>query len=574
LDLDVDTHNGIDGNAEFARWQADRAREGRVLPEHPMYVTASGGRHHWFLLPEGLHVPYNGEWLKNVEVKACGGQVAVPPSTRLTDVPQLESDGNTTWSNEPVPYWWENAVPLPLAPDWLLDDVRTRRDKRVSGRTTTGGGTGSSSEAPTQIFEGDRNIELTRFAGSMRRRGATANEMYPSLWAYNLGHCAPPLPEEEVYKVAQSIATYPTNDPLGQGAGALEVRRASEFVERETEWLWFPRIPFGHLTVLDGDPDLGKSTMTIDFAARATRGWPFPGQDQTMARRPINVLIASTEDTYEEVIVPRLRVAGADLDKVFFFELRRDPVTGHVVPLTIPDDIDRIEAVIVRENIKLFILDPIAAFWSEEVKTYNDPSIRRALAPVADVAERTASAMILIRHLNKSGDAKALYRGGGSIAIVGAARSGLLVAPHPDHPDTVRLLARVKGNLAAPYQAWSFRLAVVEGEGDRLTRVEWIQEETWRTDDILRGHDARKDSPARDEAKAWLMEVLANASLPAKDVKDLATGAGLSWATVKRAATELRVVKTKQTDTAGKIIGWLWSEPVMDFSELIKETGL
>lgn len=364
---------------------------------------------------------------------------------------------------------------------------------------------------------------------------------------------------KEVYRKKPSVAK-----------GELEVVWGSSFVERETSWLWRPRIPYGHITVIDGDPDLGKSTLTLDLVARATTGAPFPGERER--RVPTVALVISAEDAIEETIVPRLRVAGADLDKVGFFKLQRDPDTGHVVPLSIPEDLSQIEATITQHTVGLVIIDPIAAYWSEDINSHNDASVRKAMAPLTDMAQRTGAAVVLVRHLNKSGDAKAMYRGGGSIAIVGAARSGLLIAEHPDDSD-LRLLVRVKGNLQAKYPGWSYRLLVDDGH----PRIEWLREEGWSADDVLRGRDARKDSPARDAAEADLRDVLATGPQGATDVKRALRAAGHNWSTVTRAADRIRVRKHKEHDEHGRISGWTWELPEagqVDWVTLMDEAGV
>lgn len=133
LDLDVDVH-GEDGHVEFTRWLLHRQLEGKVLPEHPTYRTPSGGRHHWFRLPRDVHFSQNLHWLKNAEAKACGGQVAVPPSLRLVQRTTMEYGAFLDWE-EPVTYEWESTIDVPLAPDWLIEDVRTRREKIHHGST-------------------------------------------------------------------------------------------------------------------------------------------------------------------------------------------------------------------------------------------------------------------------------------------------------------------------------------------------------------------------------------------------------------------------------------------------------
>jgi RecA-family ATPase len=251
------------------------------------------------------------------------------------------------------------------------------------------------------------------------------------------------------------------------------------------------------ITGIDGDPDMSKSTLLLDMVARLTTGRPLPGEPHDVQHEPANVLIISPEDNIGQVIRPRLRIAEADLNRVKFFVRSRDDL-GRIVPLSIPDDLDDVQRNVVEHQIRLVVIDPIAAYWSESVRTHNDASVRRAMTPLKVVAESTGATIVIVRHLNKSGEAKATYRGGGSIAIIAAARSTLLAGPHPDN-DGERVLARIKNNLAPPSDAWVYRADAVEdplNPGRTQPRITWLRTERLSADDVLRGDDARRDAPA------------------------------------------------------------------------------
>jgi RecA-family ATPase len=250
------------------------------------------------------------------------------------------------------------------------------------------------------------------------------------------------------------------------------------------------------ITGIDGDPDMSKSTL-LDMVARLTTGRPLPGEPHDVQHEPANVLIISPEDNIGQVIRPRLRIAEADLNRVKFFVRPRDDL-GRIVPLSIPDDLDDVQRNVVEHQIRLVVIDPIAAYWSESVRTHNDASVRRAMTPLKVVAESTGATIVIVRHLNKSGEAKATYRGGGSIAIIAAARSTLLAGPHPDN-DGERVLARIKNNLAPPSDAWVYRADAVEdplNPGRTQPRITWLRTERLSADDVLRGDDARRDAAA------------------------------------------------------------------------------
>ena len=238
-----------------------------------------------------------------------------------------------------------------------------------------------------------------------------------------------------------------------EGYSPVTTSLASVAVER-VDWLWPYRIPRGKITVLDGDPALGKSTIAMDLAARVTRGWPLPGDEGEFA--PAGVILMSAEDGMGDTIRPRLEEAGGDPRMVHLFEgISNEP--GVLVPATIPTHVPELGDLIERHRAALVIIDPLTAYLEGRHDAYRDQDVRGALKPLARVAEQTGASILIIRHLSKSGGPNALYRGGGSIGIIGAARSGLLVARDPEQPSR-SIVAVTKSNLAAKAPALAYRL--------------------------------------------------------------------------------------------------------------------
>jgi RecA-family ATPase len=188
--------------------------------------------------------------------------------------------------------------------------------------------------------------------------------------------------------------------------------------------------------VLDGDPELGKSTLLLDVAARVTTHGLMPADVQGVTG---GVVILSAEDGVEDVILPRL-CAAADLNRVECVE----EVGGD--PPVFPKHLEAVEEVIRRLDARLLLIDPLTAYLA--VDTPSDQEVQRALHPVKKIAEHRRCAVVYLRYLNKGTGTKAIYRDGGSIAISASARSGMLVAPDPDAP-THRVLAHVKHYYAA-----------------------------------------------------------------------------------------------------------------------------
>lgn len=340
----------------------------------------------------------------------------------------------------------------------------------------------------------------------------------------------------------------------------------TDFESRPIRWLWVGRIPLGKLTVVDGDPGMGKSVITnADIAARVTTGKPMPDGSEGIGT-PSSVVLVVAEDDIGDTVRPRLEAAGADLDYVFLLPVRRNS-KGNVIPLTIPDDLNRLRDTITDVGAALVVIDPITAFLSETTNTHNDASVRKALQPIKEVAEETGAAIVLIRHLNKSGEGKALYRGNGSIAFTGSARSGLMVERVPDDPEGWCGLAQVKSNLASHVTTLLYRVVSVQDmQPDfpfNVPVIEWGSASDLSADQLFQKRDARKSAPAREEAKQFLLAVLSEGPVTVKQIEAEAAQAGHTWSTVKAASTDLGLVKTRLRAKGGKkeIKSWEWALP-------------
>jgi AAA domain len=332
--------------------------------------------------------------------------------------------------------------------------------------------------------------------------------------------------------------------------------RLSEVKPERVAWLWQDRIPLGKLTVFDGDPEVGKSSVTLDIAARVTTGRDMPDDSPGVAGA---VVILSYEDGVADTIIPRLNAAGCDLRRVVAIERLPDE-KGTIRPPMIPEDLETCEAVIKREGAVMLIVDPLMAALGGKVDAHRDQDVRRALALIADMAERTGVAVVVVRHMNKSGGGNPMYRGGGSIGIIGAARSALLFGRHPDDPER-RVMARLKGNLAPGYPSLSYTMEgteIASEDGSIVTvRVVWEGETSATAADLLQPPET-DDESARDRAIKFLKTYLASGEKSAVEVEVAAEEADISIRTLKRAkkAAGARSVK--------KPGGWVWRLHVSD----------
>ncbi len=336
---------------------------------------------------------------------------------------------------------------------------------------------------------------------------------------------------------------------------------------RVVEWLWKGRIPYGKITIADGDPGQGKSTVALDIAARLTSDRGMPDGD-TPQRGTGTVLVISAEDTIEDTIAPRLTVAGADMARVLFFKLQRDE-EGCLVPLVIPDHLRAIGNTIRQHDVSLVILDPFVAYLSERIQAHNDASVRQAMSPLTLMAEETGAAVVCIRHLNKGTGMSAIHRGGGSVGIGGAARSVLVFAQHPEVEvlKGLHVMAQAKGNLSVRAPSLGYRITgellhIPEmGRTVELPIVVWERLPIPLTaDQLVSPTGGRGDAPERDAAARWLGEALSTGPVAVADLKDDAADAGMGWRTVERAKSVLGVISERR-HVEGRISGFVWRLP-------------
>ena len=326
---------------------------------------------------------------------------------------------------------------------------------------------------------------------------------------------------------------------------------AADLEEERVSWLWDSRIPFGALTVLAGDPGLGKSTLTCEISARVSRGerlHPEGGRFES----PANVLMLSAEDALGAVVRPRLRVAGADLERV--------QLESSAEGLSFPSDIDQLAGAIEQHKPALITIDPFVAFLDAGLNAHRDQHVRRALRSLADLAESSGAAIIVAMHLNKSQGGSPIYRLGGSIGFSGAARSVLLVGRSPDAAgdDPSRIVAVIKSSYAPIPQ--SVEMAMHVGHGEGHPRLSWVGTNKLSGADLLQAPPADEGRGARGEAAEFLRTVLQDGPRPAVEVFSEAAGLGIARKTLKRAKSDLGVRSDRRGGAAAGG-SWWWSLP-------------
>ena len=320
----------------------------------------------------------------------------------------------------------------------------------------------------------------------------------------------------------------------------------------QIEWLLYPFIPFGKVTIIQGDPGEGKTTMVLQIIAKLTRGEPIllnkksqkeAQQDseenlkqevlsQDKPIQPVNVIYQTAEDGLGDTIKPRLLAAGADCSRVLVIDDREQPLTMLDV---------RLEEAIMQTKARMVVLDPIQGFLGTDVDMHRANEIRPLMKRMAVLAEKYHCAIILIGHMNKNSNGKSSYRGLGSIDFQAAARSVLIVGRLKDEPET-RVMCHVKSSLAPEGQSVAFRL-------DKETGFQWIGEYDISADDLLSG-DARGQKSRI--AKEFLLDILADGGMAQKKIEEEASKQGIKKKTLRNAKQELEIDSVKRGNQ------WFW----------------
>jgi hypothetical protein len=324
----------------------------------------------------------------------------------------------------------------------------------------------------------------------------------------------------------------PSQDPI-----ADPLCKFSDVRQRPAAWLWRNWLPLGKLAILDGDPGLGKSTLLFDVAARVSNSGVMP--DGSPGRSG-NVIILNAEDDPAETIQPRLAAAGANPERVFHLgEIN----AGHRRrPVQIPDDTPLIGRLIGQHGARLLIVDPLLAFLAG-ADANCDQHIRRVLSQISSLADEHGCAVICVRHLNKGTSPKAVYRGSGSIGMIGHARTGLVVAQDPDD-DEQRILAVSKCNLAV--KPASLRFALLDHDG--VSRVAWRGTAPYQANHLVErppSADQRQRRQAERACEDFIRRLLGSYGMQIRSVKAECQDAGFSLRTTERAAHNLGLVYTR-----------------------------
>ena len=322
----------------------------------------------------------------------------------------------------------------------------------------------------------------------------------------------------------------------------LKLIHMEDVVSKEVEWLWYPYIPYGKITIIEGDPGEGKTTLVLKLAAALSRGLPLPCDDDK-EYEPIHIIYQTAEDGIEDTIKPRLEKAGADCSMIRVID-----ETDKELSMTD----DRLEQAIIETGARLIILDPIQAYIGATVDMHRANEIRPVLKHLGMIAEKYNCAIVLIGHMNKAAGSKSTYRGLGSIDIQATARSVLLVARLRDKPN-IRIMAHDKSSLAPTGDAIGFE--VTEDSG-----IVCIGPYDITIDELLSGNEGRGKKKL-DIAENFIKEYFGtNKVIPSNEIMMEAAKRSIKRNTLLSAKKKLGITSDKEKAEDGTIY-WTWIMP-------------
>lgn len=533
LVVDIDPRNG--SNEQLAELEK---RHGELSTDY-VVGTSDGGRHYYFRLPNGEAVPCS-KLAPGIDIKGDGGYVIAPPS--------IHPSGHA--------YCLKHEGYVPPAPDWLIAELRPKANAQAhaqGGATVGVDGLHVSSEIKRLIREGkpkgQRSEAIFKVIRAMVKAGHADTEISTILLDPANKLSEKPLEHGPAWLQAEINRARVKPDTEGQAANGKDASSTgkqnrpsagvvclADVEPEEVEWLWHPYIPIGKVTSIEGDPGLGKSWLLMAIAAAISKGGE--GLLGKPAAAPATCLLISAEDGLADTIRPRLDGLGADVKRIHALDQ---------TPIADEKGVALLEKHIGELHPALVVIDPLVAYMGGKIDMNKANQTRQIMAGLAQLAEKYRCAIVVLRHLSKGGQDKAIYRGIGSIDITAACRSVLLVAVDPNDGSR-RVVAHIKSNLAANGQAIGF--AIVDGDFQWHGYVDVTPEQMLAPDSA---QNERRS--ALKEAEEFLCAALENGQRLATEICELANQNGISESTLKRAKRKLKIESHKEGDI------WFWILP-------------
>lgn len=563
----------VDIAPDSVEWYAEFVARG--LPPTLRFASGAGDGHEHWLYERPIECP-TYRLTKSGQYDILSDGYAVMP-------PSLHVSGRTYT-------WLEPSTGLPIAspgkaaPEWAVAMLQERTKKAAS--TGTSSVSFDADEPPVRLSDEDLDIwhgrsviqkpdgnidrsdSLWRIARVLTNNGASPHVVAAALAERDMTlgwRCYTDRSDAATQYWNAATKEGPVTQPkrVRLKPDEVDTPAVREFIitnlgtvmPERVDWLWQHKVALGKLTLLDGDPDLGKSLITLDLAARLSRGKAMPDGSHAF-EGPAGTVLLSAEDGIADTIRPRLEAAGGDPDRIVALEgiVARK---GSLPAMPSLEDLDAIEAAVHLVDAKLIVVDPIMAYLPTGVSAFKDQEVRRLLGPLVMLISRLNVALICVRHLNKDTNKPSLYRGGGTIGFAGAARSVMLVGKNPEDA-TQRILARQKGNLAPPWKSMVYEL-VAEFEAEQ-PHIRWHKETSNLTaDDLLRVRvpDSPETASLLSEAVDFLKQTLADGQRQAMEVMAEAKKLNISQRTLERAKAFLEIRSLRLI--VGDQAHWYWA---------------
>lgn len=505
--------------------------------------ASSPASHHWYIAPDAKTIKFTDPTIKNdramlLELRSTGCQTLVAPSThpsgeeyiwesfeeptKIENEKLIEATSRVASASLLARHWnngQRHQIALALSgallrSAWSVDNVKSFI-------------IGVAEAANDEEIKDRVNAVETTYQKIMSNGQATGLPTLKDLLDKRVVDC--------VSKWLHLPKDHPANEEIEICSSQIRIVRMADIKPERVEWLWHSRIANGKLTIIEGDPGVGKSWITCALATAMAKGYGLPFMERI---EPRNVLMLSAEDGLGDTIRPRLDSMNADVSRIFALD-------GALI-------LDRrggltLEEAIIDYNAGLVTIDPIVAYTGASIDLHRANETRSITAMLARIADRRKCAIVGLRHLAKSGQGKAIYRGLGSIDITAAARSVLLVGADPNNPSMCGIV-QTKNNLA--------QLAGAIGYELREDKFLWLGLTDLTAEKILSPIDFRDSSP-RKEAECFLIDYLKAGAKSATEIEKAAKKAGISVSTLRRAKTSLGI-KSDKIGRPGEEQVWLW----------------
>lgn len=503
LVIDLDVRPGKNGLSELSEWEFRNRR----LPETYTVKTPSGGRHLYFYFNGSISKDDKKYWKeKGIDLQDSGHYVVAAGSQVDGKLYEVLKDVNIANADETV--------------------IQFIKNKDLNGKVYD------------SIQTGSRDNTLTAAAWKYANEGMTEDEALEALRQLN-NKCDDPLDDSVVMGKIKSAFR-----KLSQ-AKKYNVINLSDVKSEKVKWLWYPYIPIGKITLIQGDPGSSKTMFCLYLSSIVSKGGIFPGDDLQCEHTPEVVIYQTAEDGIADTIKPRLEPMKPNFNNIFVID---ESERG----LTLEDA--RIEEVMKDLKPKLLIIDPLQAYLGAGVDMHRANEVRPVLAKIGRLAEKYECAVVFIMHMSKMSSTKALYRALGSIDIPAVARSMITIAKNPNNKEQ-RVLAHEKSSLAKNGQSILYHIDFKAGA------IVFDGFSDLSADEILKPQGGKKEkcSLVLEEAKAVIEKKLSNRGYAkAQDIIDEADNEGISRGTLNKAKKELGIQSKRSGSGKGSISWWCY----------------